>query len=324
MLTDPAGPFLDKTEHLAKWLFYRHVLFILPPSSHQVQQELGHSQRWVPRESCIFWQAGRRSALFTCPLSLSFFKFCLFSFLSPSSYVPPSINSSHFSLSLSSLVVAQETHSRVWQPGWGQPIGLVSAGALIEQGRLLSCQVLIILSTYREWLIAVRRGLKREEKDKTSTQKVRKCTKGEKFLANKHAFVLMLPLPKLWNNSSRWQVGRDNMLQGPGAGAALSSWREVYSFKWSVLLFIPLTANNNDDLWESRDKRSRTLPELPSLPSHIFRLSVSVRLGRRCGYHWPRSSSVRLSLLRFHISRSDIKWWNSLLRTASSRAGPQS
>lgn len=170
----------------------------------------------------------------------------------------------------------------------------------------------------------MRRGLKREEKDKTSTQKVRKCTKGEKFLACKHAFVLMLPLPKLWNNSSRWQAGRDNMLQGPGAGAALSSWREVYSFKWSVLSFIPLTANNNDDLRESRDERSRTLPELPSLPSHIFRLSVSVRLGRRCGYHWPRSSSVRLSLLRFHISRSDILWWKSLLRTASSRAGPQS
>lgn len=49
----------------------------------------------------------------------------------------------------------------------------------------------------------------------------------------------MLASPEPWNNSSRWQAGRLNMVQSPGVVTALSNWHRVCSFKWCVLLFIP-------------------------------------------------------------------------------------
>ncbi len=124
------------------------------------------------------------------------------------------------------LSVAEETHSVL-------AAGLRTAHwtrlcRSIGMGRLLSCQVLIILNNYREWLITVRRGLRRRKR--RQTPRVRKCTKGEKCLANKNAFMFMLALPEPWNNSSRWQTGRDNMVQGPGAVTALSNWHGVCSF----------------------------------------------------------------------------------------------
>lgn len=86
------------------------------------QQELGHSQQWVLRESHIFWQAGRDSDIVFPVLSPS-------SFVSPSSHLTSLLNLYCFYLSLLSLAVnrhslsvAEETHSilasRLWTAHW--------------------------------------------------------------------------------------------------------------------------------------------------------------------------------------------------------------
>lgn len=153
---------------------YRHVVFIQPshPYHHlhpvlSPQRELAQSQRWAVRGSHIFWQACQCSAH---PFSLPLL-FCL----SPSDstslrkkIVPVLSEPPVPRCQPSRLGVAEETHRALAAvPRTAHWTHLCRS---VGMGRLVSCQVLIILNNHREWLITVRRGPRRRNR----TRAVRK------------------------------------------------------------------------------------------------------------------------------------------------------
>ena len=127
---------------------HHHLHPVLSP-----QQELGQSQGWCVRGSDIFWQAGCSSdAVFSCSFILSppLHLLSFFFFLSPSgsTFLRKIVPDLSEPLDLPRLSVAEETHSVL-------AAGLRTAHwtrlcRSSGMGRLLSCQVLIILNNYRE------------------------------------------------------------------------------------------------------------------------------------------------------------------------------
>lgn len=127
-------------------LFHRHLHPVLSP-----QRELVQSQRWGVRESHIFWQTGLCSDVvfpvgsFSLPLL----------FLSPSGSCLLHKKVQLLSEPLvtrcppSRLSVAEETHSDSGIRA-KRTAHWTRLCRSIGMGRLLSCQVLIILNNYRE------------------------------------------------------------------------------------------------------------------------------------------------------------------------------